>query len=110
MNALFVGIINYFNANSTGAFYTSIGGRLYLNFAPQESVYPYCIFSKVAPDTEYDFTDERSDVTIQFKIVTKNNSGIQAGTILDNLIDLFDFCQLVVSDWNFLLMKNLAFK
>ena len=73
MNSLFAGIMTYFNANSSGAFYTSIGGRLYLNVAPQESEFPYCVFFKVAPDTEYNFTDELSDTTIQFKIVTQNN-------------------------------------
>ena len=105
MNVLFTGIFNKMGtAGSPTAFYTAIGGRLYLNKAPQEATFPYVVFFLITNDDELDFSDENKIALIQFNIFTENNSATSAGTILGHQEDLYNDCDLTVSGWRHLSM------
>ena len=102
MNALFEAIINLFTATPTVGFYLAINGRMYLNVAPQDptSPFPYCVYFMVADNNDLDFTDEREEFEIQFNIFSENNSGVEAGTLLESLKDMFDNATLTVDGWS----------
>ena len=86
-------------------FYNDIGGRLYLDVAPQAATFPYCVYTGDRIN-EMDFTDERRAFSIQFDIFTQNNSALSAGNILENLKTVFDNCVLSVSGWRHLQFKR----
>lgn len=102
MNALFKAIYTYFSLNPTEGFYLDIGGRMYLNVAPQEVTFPYCVYFSVADDSNPDFTDEHEEFEIQFNIFSQNNSALEAGNLLESLKTMFDYCSLSVSGWSHL--------
>lgn len=102
MNPLFKGIYNHFSATTTTGFYNDISGRLYLNVAPQETTFPYCVYFSVSDIDELDFSDEQEDFLIQFNIFSQNNSALEAGNLLESLKTMFDNCDLTVTDWNHL--------
>ncbi len=106
MNKVFTAIYNKFNNNVAHGAYTSVGGRFYLNVAPQGATFPYVVFFSVADANEYDTSDETEDITIQFNIFSQNNSVLEAGQILTNLKSLFDNCSLTVTNWRHLEMRR----
>ena len=99
MIELYEAIYNKFN-NSTGhGAYTNVGGRFYLNHAPQGATLPYIVYWQVADIADQDFGEEQEDFTIQFDIFSQNNSATEAGTILGNVKSLLDDCALTVTGW-----------
>lgn len=102
MNSLFKSIWNQFSATTTTGFYNDVSGRMYLNNAPQESAFPYCVYFSVSDIDDLDFSDEHEDFTIQFNIFSQNNSALEAGSLLESLKTMFDDCSLTVTGWNHL--------
>jgi len=100
MNVLFTAIINYFKLVPASGFYAAIGGRLYLNKAPQQATFPYCVYFVYADDNNPDFTDDHEEFQIQFNIFSQNNSALEAGTLLAHLKTMFDDAALTVVGWN----------
>ena len=99
MNSLFQSIYNHFSATTTTGFYNDVSGRMYLNNAPQEASFPYCVYFSVDDANELDFSDEHEDFLLQFNIFTQNNSSLQAGNLLESLKTMFDNCSLTVTGW-----------
>jgi len=99
MNPLFKAIYNHFSMTTTGALWADVSGRFYLYKAPQETTYPYIVYFPVFEETEYNFSDEHDEYTLQFNIFSKNNSSSEAGDILEDLKTTFDDCSLTVTDW-----------
>jgi hypothetical protein len=102
MNSLFQGIYDHFSATTTTGFYSDVSGRMYHNVAPQESVFPYCVYFSVDDVDDLDFTDEHEEFTIQFNIFSQNNSAREAGNLLESLKNMFDNCNLNVTGWSHL--------
>jgi len=108
MNSLFQGIYAHFSASPLTGFYKDIGGRMYLNVAPQEAVFPYCVYFIAADDSNPDFTDEHEEFEIQFNIFTQDNSALEAGNLLESLKTMFDYCHLTVTGWSHLDFRRTA--
>ena len=106
MNELFTAIYNKYNDDTSHGAYTNMGGRFYLNKAPQNATFPYCVYFEVVEVSEVDFTENREDFTIQFNVFSQNNSATEAGTILGNMKSLFDDCSLTVTDWSHIHMQR----
>ena len=102
MNSLFTAIYNRFATTTGSGFYNDVSGRMYLNHAPQEATFPFCVYFSVSDVDELDFTDEREDFAIQFNIFSENNSATEAGNLLESLKTMFDNCSLTVTDWRHL--------
>ena len=102
MNALFTAIYNRFETTTGSGFYNDLSGRMYLNHAPQEATFPYCVYFPVTDYDELDFTDEREDFLMQFNVFSQNNSAIEAGELLESLMTMFDNCSLTVTGWKHL--------
>ena len=99
MNELYTAIYNKFSNATTHGAYTNVGGRFYLNHAPQGATLPFIVYWSVSDIADMDFGEEQEDFTIQFDIFSQNNSATEAGTILGNLKSLFDNCSLTVTGW-----------
>ena len=75
---------------------------MYLNIAPQEATFPYCVYFQVTDDHEMNFSDDQEEFEIQFNIFTKDFDATEAGTLLESLKTMFDFCVLNVVGWSHL--------
>ena len=102
MNALFTAIINHFKLTPLTGFYLAIGGRMYLNKAPQGATFPYCVYFVYADDNDPDFTDDHEEFQIQFNLFSQNNSALEAGQLLEHLKTMFDDAALTVTGWRHL--------
>jgi len=100
MNALFTGIFTHFGLSPLDGLYLALGGRLYLNKAPQSATFPYCVYYVYADANNPDFTDDHEEFEIQFNIFSQNNSATEAGTLLAHLKTMFDDAALTVVGWN----------
>lgn len=107
MKTLFTGIYSLFVAEPANAFYTAIGGRLYLGEAPQGATYPYCVYSMPSNVPEYYFSGERlEEFLIQFSIFDKDGSASDIGTLFENLKTLFDDCTVTVAGYTCLIFER----
>jgi hypothetical protein len=104
MNVLFTGITTLFTGTPAHAYYAAIGGRQYLNKAPQGATFPYVVYSYVSGMPEPTFTENEEEVWIQFAIYSEHNSATEAGTILAALYTRYDYCTLTVAGYNFISM------
>jgi hypothetical protein len=73
------------------SFYTSIGGRFYFEFAPQDTVFPYCTYHIIHDTYDYTFTDNMEDMIIQFSIFSSTSSSSEVMDIFEYLKTLFDW-------------------
>ncbi len=109
MNSLFTAIWDRFATTTGSGFYNDVSGRMYLNHAPQESTFPYCVYFSVSDFDDLDFTDEREDFLMQFNIFSDKNSATEAGDLLESLKTMFDNCSLTVTNWRHLqFQRNLV--
>jgi hypothetical protein len=104
MNVLFTGITTLFTGTPAHAYYVSIGGRQYLNKAPQGATFPYCVYSYVSGVPEPTFTENEEETWLQFAVYSQNNSATEAGTILAALYTRYDYCTLTVAGYDFVSM------
>lgn len=100
MNELFIAITNHFKLKPLEGFYLAIEGRLYLNVAPQEATFPYCVYFIVTDSNDPDFTDDHEEFEMQFNIFSENNSAVEAGSLLSSLKEMFDYAPLNVEGWS----------
>lgn len=80
---------------------------MYLNVAPQEATFPYCVYFSVADDNDPHFTDDHEDFEIQFNIFTQDNSALVAGQLLESLKTMFDSSNFSVTGWNLLRFQRI---
>jgi hypothetical protein len=106
MNKLYTAIYNKYTTNTALAAYTTVGGRFYLNHAPQEATFPYIVYFCVTDVADSDFGEDREDYMVQFNIFSQNNSASEAGTILTAVKSLFDDCSITVASWRHLYMQR----
>jgi hypothetical protein len=103
MKELFEAIYTKFS--TVNDFNTAIGGRFYLNHAPQSGTMPYCVYQLITNAAEYNFTSTFDDAEIQMDIIDDNTSS----DILDHAykcMDLFDDCTLAVTGYQFMTMER----
>jgi len=108
MNALFTGIYSKFTTG-VPAFYTNMGGRLYLVEAPQDSEYPHTVYSMPSNFPEYYFNDEVfEDFIIQFSIFDENKSSVTIGGYLENLKALYDDANITVAAYSTVIFERMT--
>lgn len=81
------------------SFYTSISGRFYYGYAPQDTPFPYCVYHVITSAYDFMFQEEFEDVVVQFNICSKSPSSSETGDILPCLYTLFDWASLSVSGY-----------
>jgi hypothetical protein len=75
--------------------------------APQESVYPYIVFSYPSGIPDWTFSSDEKEFVIQFKIHDNNTSVVNVNLIYDALHTLFDWCSLTITGWHLTYMKEI---
>ena len=91
-------------------FYNSIGGRMFLDEAPQDIEFPYCVFMVVSALPERTFTEYFTDALIQFSLFSTSATEAEIGDMYSYLKALYDEKPLTVSGSTLLWMResNLA--
>ncbi|OPY74915.1 MAG: hypothetical protein A4E65_03692 [Syntrophorhabdus sp. PtaU1.Bin153] len=76
---------------------TAVGGRIYLDEAPDSAEFPYVVFSIVSASPEDTFKDKLDDVLIQFSIFSTSRGATEITDIHGHLIALFDDAALSIT-------------
>ena len=102
MNALKTAI---YGKMAGSAFATSIGSRLYDGRAPQNPVSPYAVFFIVSTVPDRTFTEDMSDILLQFSIFSSSPEQTEILVANAALVALYDRCSLSASGWKQILME-----
>ncbi len=82
---------------SNSNFSSDIGGRFYLDDAPQDVEFPYSVYFIVSAVPNDTFTEFLDDVLVQFSIFSASEGAAEITGIYNNLIALFDNCSLTIT-------------
>ena len=93
MNNLLQAIYGKF---SNSAFSSDVGGRIYLDQAPDGAEFPYCVFFIVTGNPDKTFTEHYTDTLIQFSLFSASAGATEITTMYRDLKALFDECALTI--------------
>ncbi len=85
---------------------TDVGGRIFLDMAPEGTEFPYVVFSIVADTPDNTFTDVLDNVLIQFSLFSTSLSATEITTMYNDLKSLFDDCTFTLSSGTLLSMER----
>lgn len=85
---------------------TVVGGRIYLDQAPDGTVFPYVVFFIVADTPEKTFSEDFENVLIQFSLFSSSPGAAEITTMYANLKTLFDECALAITASTLVWMKR----
>jgi hypothetical protein len=88
------------------ALYSDVGGRVYLDQAPEGTVFPYVVIFIVSGVPADNFTDQIDDLLIQFSLFSESASVTEISTMYADLKTLFDNVSLAVTGCNMAWMKR----
>lgn len=89
------------------SFKTAISGRLYLHEAPQNTKWPYAIYSLVNDSHDWSFKTDYEYATVDFNLYSDSTGGATEITgLYEKLKELYDDCNLTVSNHTFLKMRR----
>lgn len=82
---------------SGSALSVDVGGRIYLDEAPNGAEFPYCVFFIVSGTPDRTFTEHYTDILIQFSLFSASEGATEITTMYADLKSLFDECALTIS-------------
>jgi hypothetical protein len=91
---------------SGSAFSTDVGGRIYLDEAPNGAEFPYCVFFVVSGIPDNVFGKKGKETLIQFSLFSKSQSVTEIATMYADLRALFDECTLSITGNTFIDMHE----
>jgi hypothetical protein len=77
---------------------TDVGGRIYLDRAPDGSEYPYVVFFIIAGTPDKTFTEHYTDTLIQFSLFSSSSGALEITTMYKDLKALFDEWTALITD------------
>lgn len=80
------------------AFSTAVGGRIYLDDAPDKATFPYCVYFIVSAVPNDTFSEKLDDILIQFDLYSMSKGATEITGLYNKLTSLFDGCSLTVTD------------
>ena len=80
--------------------WTSLGGRVYFDHAPQGTVFPYCVYYLINDKYEYQFDSEFQEVVLQFNIFDQSSSALNILGYYDDLRDVMDWSSLSITGYD----------
>lgn len=95
MNNLLTAIMNKISGSSLS---TDVGGRIFLDKAPEESAFPYIVFSIVSDVPDDTFQELLEDILIQFSLFSTSSGAAEISGIYSDLRSLFDNCLFVITN------------
>lgn len=76
---------------------TDVGGRIYLDRAPDGCEFPYIVYFIVSSVPDWMFTERFENTLIQFSLFSNSESAVEITTMLKDLKALFDECSLTIT-------------
>ena len=86
--------------------YNDVGGRVYLDQAPDDAEFPYCVFLIVVDTPDNVFGKLGEEVAIQFSLFSASSSVSEISTMYADLKALFDDVKLTVTSNTMVIMKR----
>ena len=103
-------IIKAIFSKTTGSTLSSlVGGRIYLDRAPQEAAFPYVVYFIVSGIPDDAFKQKGRDLLIQFSIFSTSQSAVEITAIYKALHSLYDDCSLSITGHTAIGMKETNF-
>jgi len=93
MNELLTSI---YNKTSGSLLSDDVGGRIYLDRAPEGAAFPYVVFFIVSDTPEKTFTEDFENILIQFSLFSASDSMVEITSMYAHLKALFDECSLTI--------------
>ena len=91
---------------SGSALSTSLGGRIYLDQAPDGCEYPYCVYFVVSGVPSRTFTEHYTETLIQFSLFSASSSATEITGMYADLKSLFDECSMTITGSTLVSMKE----
>lgn len=86
--------------------YNSVAGRMYLQQAPADAVFPYIVFSFVSGMHEFNWSSRFENVRVQFSIFSTKESAIEVEGIRGYLWTLYDLCTLSMTGYDSIYVRR----
>jgi len=77
---------------------SDVGGRIYLDQAPDGAEFPYIIYFIVTNVPEKTFSEDYENILIQFSLFSSSSSATEITTMYTDLKALFDECSMTITD------------
>lgn len=103
MDELLKALYSKFSGSSVSS---DVGGRHFLDQAPDGCDFPYIVYSVVSAPKEKTFTEIYRNTLIQFSIFSTSQSVLEITGIYNDLSALFDECSLTVTGSSLVWMKE----
>lgn len=85
---------------------TDVGGRIYLDQAPQKAQFPYVVYFVVSGTPERTFTERYTNTLIQFSLFSASEGATEIATMCNDLKTLFDECSLTITSNSLVWMRE----
>ena len=85
---------------------TDVSGRIYLDQAPDETIFPYIVFYIVSGVPDRTFTEHYTDSIIQFSLFSSSKSAVEITKMYNDLKALFDEQPLTITGSTLVWMKE----
>lgn len=85
---------------------TDVGGRVYLDEAPQGCQFPYIVFFVVTAVPDKTFTEHYTGTVVQFSIFSSSSSGVEISAIYNDLKALYDDCTFTITSNHLVWMRE----
>lgn len=85
---------------------TAVGGRIFLDQAPDNCEFPYIVFFIVSANQEKTFTENMTNTLIQFSLFSASESAVEITGMYANLTALLDECSLTITGATLVWMRE----
>jgi hypothetical protein len=85
---------------------TDVGGRIYLDRAPDNCEFPYVVYSIVSAVPEKTFTEHYTNTLIQFSLFSASSGATEIATMYKDLKALFDECSMTITSNTLVWMRE----
>jgi len=103
-------LINLFNAIMTkcsgSSLSSDVGGRIFLDEAPEGCEFPYVVFFIVSGTQDKTFTEHFTNTIIQFSLFSSSAKATEITTMYADLKALFDECALTITGSTLVWMRE----
>ena len=96
MKDLFTGAYSHFQTTSATSFYNGIGGRMFLEYAPEGTQFPYAVYSLDSNMHDWQFNTDYEDALITFHLFANDETEVL--DLEKKLRDAYDEADFAVTD------------
>lgn len=100
MKDLFTGIYSHFQTTSATSFYNGVGGRMYLEYAPEGTQFPYAVYSLDSNIHDWQFNTDYEESLITFHLFANDETEVL--DLEKKLRDAYDESNFTVSNHSLL--------